>query len=73
MKLSFECYSCRKEVEFDAPDRSDYMEITDVCCHHCEMPYTVELYFSKGEFFGFKEFDYGWYAEHGDEDFTVNL
>ena len=73
MKLSFECNTCGETVDFTAPDKSDYLEKTDVCCPSCETPYTVEIYFSKGEFFGFKEFDYGWYAEHGDEDFTVYL
>ena len=73
MKLSFECNCCEHDVPFEVEDRSDYLLTEDVSCPNCEETYTVEVYYEDGKYIGFQVFDYCWYMEHGDEDFTVIL
>ena len=73
MTLQFECTVCGKKIPFKAPATSDQIEIIDVTCPHCDSVYTVECYYENGKYLGFQEFDYGWYEEHGDEDFMVNI
>ena len=74
MTLSFECTCCGKDVQFKAPRTSDHIEEIDEVCPNCDVTYTIEVYYDEsGNYLGFQPFDYGWYMEHGDEDFVVNI
>lgn len=80
MKSTFTCPSCNKEVSFSTEkptsihkNAGGYMTTEDVTCPSCEDGFTVECYFDHSGYLGCQAFEYGWYMEHRDEEFTVNL